>query len=122
MATIAGITYSSPKNINLKGQDSARGSVLRFDKTSTANPLANDSTGRGLYVNSSNELVFWDGTTITTLGSAGEGGGGSLDASYSDGHTITVDDGATVFNDSTAGAANIIEFNKSGAGSGSLFD
>src|SRR3990167_4868132 len=44
MATIAGITYSSPKNINLKGQDSDRGSVLRFDKTSTANPLTNDST------------------------------------------------------------------------------
>src|SRR3990167_9092881 len=116
MSTIAGNTYSTPRGINLKS------GILRFDESKTSNPLVNDSTGWGLYVNSSNELVFWNKTSITTLGSASQGGGGSLDSSYSDGHTITVDDGATIFNDSTAGAANVIDINKSGAGSGSLFD
>src|SRR3990167_1747332 len=114
MATIAGNSYSSPKNMNLKN------GILRFDVSKSSNPLANDSNGWGLYVNSSNELVYWNKTSTATLGAAG--GVGSLDASYSDGHTITVDDGAVIFNDSTAAGANVIDINKSGAGSGNLFD
>src|SRR3990167_8506307 len=116
MSTIATNTYSTPRGINL------RDGILRFDVSKTSNPLANDSTGWGLYVNSSDELVFWNKTSTTTLGSASQGGGGSLDASYSDGHTITVDDGATVFNDATSAAANVLDINKSGAGSGNLVD
>ena len=115
MSVISGNPYSSPKNINL------RDGILRFDTSKTSNPLTNDSTGWGLYVNSSNELIYWNKTSITTLGAAG-GGGGSLDASYSDGHTITVDDGAVVFNDATGGAANILEFNKTATGSGNILD
>ena len=115
MSVISANPYSSPKNINL------RDGILRFDVSKTSNPLTNDSTGWGLYVNSSNELVFWNKTSITTLGGTG-GAGGSLDESYSDGHTITVDDGAIILNDSTAGAANVLDINKSGAGSGNLVD
>jgi len=65
MATIAGRTYSSPKNINLKQ------GILRFDVSKTSNPLLNDDTGWGLYVNSSNQLVFWNKTATTVLGSGG---------------------------------------------------
>ena len=75
MATIAGREYSSPRNINLRGFDSVSGSILRFDKTSSANPLANDSTGAGLYVNSSNQLVFWNKTSASVLGTGGSGAG-----------------------------------------------
>src|SRR3990167_932846 len=116
MSTIATNTYSTPRGINLKS------GILRFDESKTSNPLVNDSTGWGLYVNSSNELVFWNKTSITTLGSASQGGGGSLDSSYSDGHTITIDDGPIILNDSTSAAANVIDINKSGAGSGNLVD
>jgi hypothetical protein len=68
MATIAGRQYSSPKNINLKQ------GILRFDVSKSSNPLSNDSKGWGLYVDSSNQLCYWNKTGITVLGS---GGGGS---------------------------------------------
>lgn len=37
--TIAGRTYSTPKNINLKD------GILRFDVSKSSNPLSNDSKG-----------------------------------------------------------------------------
>jgi len=67
MSTIYGRTYSSPKNINLKQ------GILRFDVSKTSNPLSNDSKGWGLYVNSSNQLVFWNKTSTTVLASGGSG-------------------------------------------------
>lgn len=68
MSTIKGRTYSSPKNINLKQ------GILRFDVTKSSNPLSLDSNGRGIYVDSSNQLIYWNGTSTTVLGSGGGGG------------------------------------------------
>lgn len=63
MSTIFKNSYSSPGNINLK-----RG-ILRFDVTKSSNPLSTDTLGAGLYVDSSNQLTFWDKTTAYVLGS-----------------------------------------------------
>ena len=119
MPTINNVQYSGSKSINLVGQNTQQGSVLRFAQTSSANPL--DSTSNGLYINTSNELIFSSQGTTTTISTDG-GGAGSLDAAYGDGATITVDGGPIILNDSTAGAANVIDINKSGAGSGNLLD
>lgn len=67
MATIKSNNYSSPKNINLKD------GILRFDIKKSSNPLASDSAGYGLYVNSSGKPVWWDGSNTTILGAAGAG-------------------------------------------------
>jgi len=68
MATIKGNTYSSPKNINLKL------GLLRFNKSNSTNPFTNDSTGWGLYVNGSEQLVFWNKTGTSIIGTGGSGG------------------------------------------------
>src|SRR3990167_669261 len=117
--TINGIPYSSPKNINLQGVSSLKGSALRFARTSSSNPF--NSTSDGLYVNASNQLVFSSQGSATTLGAAG--GGNSLDAAYGAATpTITMDNGALTLNDSTDGTANTLTIAKSGAGSGDVFE
>ena len=71
MSTLGGKSYSTPKNVNLlQGQ-------LRFGATKTSNPFSADSTGRGIYVNSSNQLVYWNGTSVAVV--SGTGTAGSLD-------------------------------------------
>ena len=115
MSTIAGRTYSTPRGINL------RDGILRFDVKHSSNPLTNDSTGWGFYVNSSDQLVFWNKTSASVLGTGGSGAG-SFDQAYDGGQTVTVDNGAVVFNDASSGAANVLEINKTGAGSGNLID
>lgn len=114
MSTKANNTYSSPKNINL------REGILRFDVNHTSNPLTNDSLGWGLYINSSNQLVYWNKTSAAVV--SGTSTAGSMDAGYDLGQTITVDNGAIVLNDASVGAANVLEFNKTGAGSGNILD
>src|SRR3990167_10358149 len=112
--TINGIPYSSPKNINLQGTSSLKGSALRFARTSSTNPF--DSTSDGLYVNTSNELVFSHQGSTTTIVVAG--GTNSLDAAYGAATpAITMDNGALTLNDSTDGTANTLTIAKSGAGS-----
>ena len=119
MSTIADQQYSSPGNINLK-----RG-IMRFDVQKSSNPLTNDSLGRGLYVNDSDELVFWNGSTADVVSSdfseviAGVASGTpSLtltegDILVSDGD-IEVTDGDLTF---TANASSII-FTGTGANGG----
>ena len=119
MATLNARSFSSAKNINLKGQGSTRGGILRFEGTNSTNPLS--STSNGLYVNASNELIFAHQGTATTLGASGSSAL-SLNGAYGQGSTITMDSGAIVFNDSTAGAANVLTINKSGAGSGDVIE
>src|SRR3990167_4663680 len=89
MATIKGINYSSPRNINLKGVSAAKGSTLRFNQTSTANPL--DSSSYGLYVNSSGSLIYSSAGTSTTLGAPGSGAAASWDSIFDGDQTLTVD-------------------------------
>jgi len=90
MSTIASKNYSSPKNINLKE------GILRFHATNSSNPLG--SVSNGLYVNSSNELVYVAQGVESILGTAGSLINYSLNDGYDDGRTITVDAGALTLN------------------------
>lgn len=113
MATIAGRQYSSPKNINLKQ------GILRFDVAKSSNPLSNDSKGWGLYVDSSNQLCYWNKTGITVLGA---GGGGAIptwetlfsaDATF----TITPDTTFTIAGN-RATATDVLTITNAAGGSG----
>ena len=119
MATINTRQYSTPRNINLKGQGSGRGGILLFESTNPSDPIG--SSHRGLYINTSGDLVYANQGTTTVLGSGG-GGTASLDGAYDQGRSITVDAGEIALNDSTVGAAHTFAINKTGAGSGNLID
>lgn len=119
MATINGVSYQDPRNINLKGMNSIKGSVLRFARTSSSSPL--DSSSNGLYVNSSNQLVFAAQGVLTILGAAGAGGGSapSWDAIYAGDQLLAVS-GTTLTFDGTHASNNVITLTDSAAGSGHL--
>lgn len=95
MSTINGIPFSSPRNINLKGLSTTKGSTLRFDKTSTTNTL--DSTSYGLYVNNSGQLIFSSAGVATTIGAAGSSSS-TMDGAYTAGRIVSVDVGALTLN------------------------
>ena len=61
MPEINGNPYIGPTNVNL------RKGILRFAKSWSSNPLTNDATGYGLYVDSSNDLTYWDGANVQVL-------------------------------------------------------
>lgn len=76
-----------------------------------------------LYMDSSYNLYWWNGTTASKLNNQGGGGGtGSLEDAYGAGRTILLDEGAVVWTDATTGAANSMEFKKTGAGTGNVID
>src|SRR3990167_7695254 len=111
---INGIPYSTPRNINLMGTSSVKGSVLRFNRTSSTNPL--DSTSNGLYVNASNELIFSAQGTSTTLGAAGAASSApSFDAIYAGDKTLTIS-GASLTLDGTHASNDVVLFKGSGSG------
>src|SRR3990167_5829904 len=101
MATINARSFSTPRNINLKGQGSGRGGILLFESTNPSDPVG--STHRGLYVNTSGDLVYANQGITTVLGSGG-GGASSLDGAYDQGRTITVDAGEVLLSDASSGA------------------
>src|SRR3990167_10014553 len=122
MSTIDARSYQNPRNVNLQGQGSGRGGILRFTGTNPSNPLGSEAADRGLYVNTSGDLVWVSGSgTTSVLGTEG-GGAGSLDGAYDQGRSITVDAGEIALNDASSGAAHTFAINKTGAGSGNLID
>ena len=121
MSTLNARSFSTPRNINLKGQGLTRGGILRIEGTNSSNPLGSATGVRGLYVNTSGDLVYANAGTTTVLGSGG-GGVASLDGAYDQGRTITVDAGEVLFADSTSAAAHTLAINKTGAGSGNQID
>lgn len=80
-------------NIELRRADSLNG--IRFDSNRSDPSSANDVI---LYRGSGSSLRFWDGSSATTLGSAGGLVNFSLNDGYDDGRTITVDAGAVTLN------------------------
>lgn len=88
--------------------------------TSTSTTPTNSSAYK-LYKDASNDLYWWDGTTASQLNDQG-GGGGSLDAAYSNGSSISLDAGAITLTDNTAGALNSMAFVQTGAKSGNILD
>lgn len=113
MATIAGKNYSTPKNINLKD------GILRFNVTKTSNPLSGDSLGAGLYVNSSNQLCYWNKSGITILGAGGGGGTPTWETLFGADNTFTITPDATwTIAGNRASATDVVTITNIGGGSG----
>jgi len=111
--TIAGRTYSTPRNINLKD------GILRFNVSKTANPLSNDSAGWGLYVNSSNQLCYWNKTGVTILGSGGGGSTPTWETIFGADNTFTITPDATwTIAGNRATATDVVTITNVGGGSG----
>lgn len=116
--TINGISYSSPKNINLQGVSSVKGSTLRFNRSSSTNPL--DSTSYGLYLDTSGNLVWSSAGSSTILGAAGGAAVvPSFDQLYNNDKTMVVS-GATFTIDGTHATNDVLTLTSSGAGSGDV--
>ncbi len=114
MSTIAGKTYSSPKNINLKQ------GILRFNVSKSSNPLSNDSNGWGLYVNSSNELCYWNKTGITVIGAGGGGSTPTWETIFAADNTFTLTPDATfTIAGNRATATDVLTITNAAGGSGS---
>ena len=105
--------------LNIRQRRSSDLGAIRFDANITTTPTsANDM----LLYRRSNGLRFWDGSSEYNLLTSVAGSVGDLNGVYENGRTITVDEGAVIWNDATSGAANLMEFNKTGAGSGNILD
>lgn len=118
MSTLNARSYSSAKNLNLKGQGTSRGGILRFDGTNSTNPLS--STSNGLYVNASNQLIFSSQGTATTLGAAGGGSSApSFDSLYNNDQTMAIT-GSTFTIDRSTGNGDVLTLTNTGAGSGDV--
>ena len=103
-------------NIELRRADSLNG--IRFDVNRADPTSANDVI---LYRGASSSLRFWDGTSATTLGSAGALANFSLNDAYDDGPVMTVDGDAVRLNASHA-TNNALELRLTGAGTGNMID
>lgn len=114
MSTYNGKSYSSPKNIRLKG------GLLKFDATHSSNPFGNEAYG--LYVDASGNLIYRNLTTSTTLGAAGAGGGAapSFDAIFQGDQTLNLAALGTFTIDRTSGNNDVLTVTNTGAGSGDL--
>lgn len=79
-----------------------------------------DLTAYELYRNSSDQLLWYNGSSSLNISTIAAGGSGAsdLDSAYSNGQSITLDQGAIVLTDSTTGALDMLRLTKSGAGSG----
>lgn len=120
MAFKEGFRVSRPDSLYLNGvSESGAGSILFFDAQSGSITLS--SSARSVYVNSSDKLVFWDGSTSTVLGSSGSIVSFTLDDAYDDGSTIAVDSGAVTLAGSHA-SNNVLAITGSGATSGNMVD
>jgi hypothetical protein len=114
MSTIKGRQYSNPKNINLKG------GILRFGETKTSNPLSNDSTGYGLYVDSSYQLTYWNGTSITVIGAGGGGGTPTWETLYAADATFTINSGGWTIAGNASAATDVLTLTADAGTSGDV--
>jgi hypothetical protein len=125
MSTINGISFSDPRNLNLKGGVMGTG-VIRFAPPVTGqggqlwatNPFV--STDYGLYINASGSLVFSSLGSLTVLGAAGGGGGvPSWNAIYGGSQTLTVS-GTTFTIDGTHASNDVLTISDTAGGTGDL--
>ena len=117
--TINGISYSSPKAINLRGSSSVKGSALRFGRTSSSNPF--DSTSDGLYTNTSNQLIFSSQGTTTVIGAAGGGGTPTWETIFAADATMTITpDTAFTIAGNRSTATNVVLMTNVAGGSGAI--
>src|SRR3990167_6347796 len=101
--------------IDVKTRSALQDALIRFDQVNTA---PTTTTGhRYLYVNSSNALVFNNGTTATTIGAAGSVAVGTWDAIFAGDQTLNVA-GTTFTVDNSSGNNDVLTVTNTGAGAG----
>jgi hypothetical protein len=91
MATINGISYSSTKDLFLKGGAKGPGTLL-FSKAGSPSGFTStpfDSSSNGLYINSANQLVYSSQGVTTIIGAASGGGSIAIPYSSTDGISTT---------------------------------
>src|SRR3990167_8344442 len=93
--------------------DSVRDAIIRFDQVDTAPTTT--SGHRYLYVNSSDQLIFDDGSTTLNLSTVASGGT-TLDSAYDAGASITVDVSTITLTQTLNDTG--INLNKTGTGAG----
>ena len=80
----------------------------------------------GLWMESDGIHWSYNGTEFSITASYSGGGGGAsvgdLDGVYSNGRSVSLDEGAIALSDATTGTANCIEITQTGAKSGDIFD
>ena len=117
MATINGRSYSTPRNLNLKGQGVGRGGILLFEGTNSTTPIS--STDNGLYVNASDQLIYYAQGVSTIIGAAGSGGTPTWDTIYAGDQKLIVS--STTFTiDGTHASNDVLTLTSTGAGTGDL--
>lgn len=114
MSTIKGNNYSSPKNINLKS------GILRFDVEHSSNPLSNDSLGCGLYVDSSNQLIYWNKSGITVVGAGGGGSTPTWETLYAADSTFTIASGGWTIAGASSSATDVLTLTANAGTSGDV--
>ncbi len=117
MSTINGRSFSTPRNVNLKGQGVGRGGILRFEGKNTTNPFS--ATANGLYINNSNQLVSSLQGTTTVIGAVGAGGTPTWESLFAADATFNVA-GTTWTIDNSSGNNAVVTVTNTGAGSGAL--
>jgi hypothetical protein len=127
MSTLNGKSFTNVRNINLRGGAEGPG-LLRWSPVGiygqnsalwASNPFG--TADYGLYLNASGQLVFSSAGSITILGAAGQGTGGtsSWDQIYAGDQTLAIP-GATLTFDGTHASNNVITITDSAAGTGHL--
>src|SRR3990167_2209073 len=103
--------------VDIKTRSALQDAVIRFDQVNTAPTTA--SGHRYLYVNSSDALVFNNGTTATTIGAAGSVAVGTWDGIFAGDKTLNVA-GTTFTIDNSTGNNDVLTLTNTGAGSGDV--
>jgi hypothetical protein len=111
--TLNGRQYTGVKGLNLR-EDNA---VIRFE-TPTITPTVT-SGERLLYVNSSNQLIFQDGSSSTTLGGVGGGATPTFETLFAADATLTLTPDVTfTIAGNRATATDVLTITNIGGGSG----
>ena len=87
----------------------------------SASTTPTNSSARKLYMDSSDDLYWWDGSSAVKCNASG-GSSSTLDAAYEQGQTIDLDRGAIALSDATTGAVHSFSITQTGAKSGNLID
>lgn len=106
--------HSGTNGLWIRSKSSVYDAVILFDAVNTA-----PTTTTGLYylyVNSSGQLIFNNGSTTLNLSTTVAGAGTSLDGAYDNGASITVDTSQVLF--TVTGAINGLNIDKTNTGAG----
>ena len=117
MAIQNGKKTTAMPGLHIKSRDNVRDAIIQFDAVNTA-----PTTTTGLYylyANSSGELVYNNGSVVTTIGAAGTVSTGTWDGIYASDKTLTVSSTTFTF-DGTHATNNVLTVTSTGAGTGNL--